>query len=199
MLVGALVLVVGDAMAADPPNPAPLPSDAPIATGWAGRLSLGANASPWTSAVEPPASRLFGPTLMGDYYFGPPLSAAGLSGGLRATSGVILSSHGALGPQTSLTLADPFATNARALGTRVVPLSSDAGTDTATLPYFGLGYTGLSARSGWAFSADLGLAAQSAGAAVRFGHGLSGTPALDDAVHDMRLAPIVQFAVSYSF
>ena len=68
-----------------------------------------------------------------------------------------------------------------------------------TLPYIGIGYSNLSAKSGWHFSADLGVVSQSPGNVVRFGRVFGGTQSLDDAVRDMRLAPVVQLGVSYSF
>jgi len=58
----------------------------------------------------------------------------------------------------------------------------------------GVGYTGLSVRSGWSFSADLGLVAQNPG-----GLKLIRSQSLDDAVREMRLAPLLQFGVSYAF
>ena len=63
----------------------------------------------------------------------------------------------------------------------------------------GIGYSNLSAKSGWHFSADLGVVSQSPGNVVRFGRVFSGAQSLDDVVRDMRLAPVVQLGVSYSF
>ena len=54
-------------------------------------------------------------------------------------------------------------------------------------------------KSGWSFSADLGLVSQSPGNAVRFGRRLRRPQSLDDVVRDMRLAPVLQLGVSYSF
>jgi opacity protein-like surface antigen len=199
IVFGALILSAGPVLADDAVDGMPSQDRIPLA-GWQGRVSLGSHAAPWQLGVEFPASKVFGPSLMGDYYFGPALTGAGVSGGLRATSGLIMGSHGVLGSsQTSLTLADPFSASTRALGARAVPLAIDPNTDTTTLPYLGLGYSGLSVRSGWSFSADLGLVAQSASSALRYGRGLGSGPTLDDAVRDMRLAPVLQFAVSYSF
>ena len=75
-----------------------------------------------------------------------------------------------------------------------MPYTSDTTGDNATLPYLGFGYTGLSARSGWSFSADLGLVAQTPG-----GIKVIRSQSLDDAVREMRLAPLLQLGVSYAF
>ena len=64
-----------------------------------------------------------------------------------------------------------------------------------TLPYVGIGYTGLAPRSGWGFSADLGLIAKSPGNSPRIGGG----PSLDDQIRDMRMTPLLQLGVSYAF
>ena len=62
------------------------------------------------------------------------------------------------------------------------------------MPYLGVGYTGLKPHGGWRYNADLGLVAQSPG-----GMRLIGTQSLDDTIRELRLAPLVQLGVSYSF
>ena len=76
---------------------------------------------------------------------------------------------------------------------------ADPTVDNATLPYIGIGYSNLSPKSGWSFSADLGVVSQSPGNVVRFGRVFGGSQSLDDVFRDMRLAPVVQLGVSYSF
>jgi hypothetical protein len=80
---------------------------------------------------------------------------------------------------------------------RLPALTPDADPNT-TLPYLGIGYTGLSSRGGFSFSADLGVVALTPGSDVRFGRAPAG-PNLDEAVRDLRLTPMVQLGVSYSF
>jgi hypothetical protein len=63
----------------------------------------------------------------------------------------------------------------------------------------GIGYSNLWGTSGWSFSADLGVVSQNPANAVRFGRVFGGSQGLDDVVRDMRLAPVVQLGVSYSF
>jgi hypothetical protein len=64
------------------------------------------------------------------------------------------------------------------------------------VPYLGLGYTGLSARGGWGFSADLGLIGSARGQGLQFNRA---GPSLDEVLRDMRLTPVLQLGVSYSF
>ena len=77
-------------------------------------------------------------------------------------------------------------------------ITSEPG-EVASLPYLGLGYTGLSARTRWSFSADLGLVALYPGNVSRMGRVMGGTQSLDDLVRDLRLAPLFQLGASYSF
>jgi len=121
--------------------------------------------------------------LLGDAYFGhSPGDAGSAPRGFRATSGIIVGWRRPL------------------LGASAVPGSSaDPATEGATVPYLGLGYSSLVARSGWSFSADLGVVSRSPGSAVRLGRVFTGGQSLDEVVRDMRLAPHVQLGVSYSF
>lgn len=66
-------------------------------------------------------------------------------------------------------------------------------------PYFGVGYTGLSRRSGWGFAADLGLVVQNPREATLSGGTVGGPQSLDDAIREIRLSPFLQLGVRYSF
>ena len=66
-------------------------------------------------------------------------------------------------------------------------------------PYLGVGYSSMVAKSGWSFTADLGVVSRSPGNVVRLGRVFNGGQSLDEVVRDMRLAPHVQLGVSYSF
>jgi len=160
---------------------------------WQGRLSLGSVSPAWHPGFE--NGKVASATLMGDYYFGRSLVGPGSAGGFRATSGLLF------GPRSSLAIGQPglaagnaFSIGSRPFGQTAMPYSSDTTGDSATLPYVGVGYTNLSVRSGWSFSADLGLVAQTPG-----GLKLMRSQSLDDAVRELRLAPLVQFGVSYAF
>jgi hypothetical protein len=102
--------------------------------------------------------------------------------GFRATSGIIVGTR-----QPVLGSTAP-----------AVP-SVDAGHENSTVPYLGVGYSSLVARSGWSFSADLGVVSRSPGSVVRLGRVFNSAQSLDDVLRDMRLAPHVQLGVSYSF
>lgn len=169
---------------------------------WQGRLSLVTTTDPWRLGVEGQRAKLSSASLMGDYYFARSLAGPDRLGGLRATSGLIF------GPRSGLAGGppDPIRPNAGStfnMGSRssigrpvASPYASDAAAEaSATMAYLGIGYTGLAPRSGWGFSADLGLVAKGASNAPRAGGG----PTLDDLVRDLRMSPLLQFGVSYSF
>lgn len=157
---------------------------APAATGWQARFGLTTPAAPG-AAEFPTARTLAVPSaqLLGDYYFtGPGFGGGRIAGGLRATSGLLI---GARSP----VLGSP----AGGLSLRRAEM---AGESAGTLPYVGVGYTGLSVRGGWAVSADLGLVGTARTPGLQWQR--SG-PSLDEVVRDLRLTPTLQLGVSYSF
>ena len=162
---------------------------------WQGRVSFGSAAglSRW-GAPEATGLKLSTLSLLGDYYFTRSLAGLGSAGGFRATSGVLLGPRSqSWAGQPGLSAGSAFSVNTQWPSQfAAVPSVAD---DTATVPYLGLGYTGLSPRGGWSFSADLGLVARYPGNAVKFGRSQS----LDDTVRELRLAPMLQFGVSYAF
>lgn len=168
---------------------------------WQGRLTLGTTAPAWRLGVESATFDLANSAaLMGDYYFTRSLANTGRLGGFRATSGLVIGTRGAaiaLRPGTSSGSA--FSIGSRPLGQASLGLAADPALETTTVPYVGLGYTGLSLRSRLSFSADLGLTAQPAVSGLRLGRAGLGGSVLDEAVRDLRLAPLVQLGVSYSF
>jgi hypothetical protein len=114
--------------------------------------------------------------------------------GLRATGGML-----GLSRATAGRLAPSAGTAA--------PVSLDRpGTTTGfegpapVLPYIGLGYSShwlsgpTSASSSWGLSADLGLLAASPRSAVRLGQ-----QGLDDTLRELRVAPMLQLGVTYTF
>jgi len=200
VLTGAIALGTPFAMAADSSGATIVDATQLPWARWQGRLSLGTTSQAWQLGVEGSPGKLSAASLMGDYYFGPSFSGPGRLGGFRATSGLII------GPRRALSTGQPgpasgsaFSFGSRLFGQTSAPYAPEASVDTATVPYLGFGYTGLSVRSGWSFSADLGLVAQSPGNSTRLGRALSSGQSLDDVVRDMRLAPLLQFGVSYSF
>jgi hypothetical protein len=146
-----------------------------------------------------------GMSVMGDVYFGAAPSSRATAGGFRATSGVIVGTRSslwgmsAMAPASGLLNVDRrlFGASPAALGYATDPVNEAT---SATLPYLGIGYSSLAAhRSGWSFSADLGLVSMSPANAVRLGRVVGGTQNLDDVVRDMRLTPVLQLGASYSF
>jgi hypothetical protein len=140
--------------------------------------------------------------LLGDLYLerSRPASGAAASG-FRATSGVLIGARSPmLGAAASNSAGGLFASNRRLFGASPGTLGAmDASVDASTVPYIGIGYSNLAAKGGWSFSADLGVVSQSPGNVVRFGRVFGGSQSLDDVVRDLRLAPVVQLGVSYSF
>lgn len=160
---------------------------------WQGRLALG--------AVEVAGIRsLRSLSLMGDYYFDS-RSAATAGGGFRATSGLIVGSRTALwaGRPSMGAGRAPFSVDRRLFGDAAQVVPGESEPEVATLPYLGVGYTGLAMRGNWRFNADLGLVALAPGQAVRLGRVFEGVQNLDDVVRDLRLSPVLQLGVSYSF
>ncbi len=152
------------------------------ASPWAARLQL---ANPGAlDSQRPAALRLYG-----DYYLDRP--RLGDAGGLRLTSGLLLGQRSALlGQAPAPALASGFAA---AMG------AANAGEPLQAWPYLGIGYSGASARSGWGFHADFGLAAQGLGTAGLGRLDLPATPRTDEWLRDLRLRALLQLEVSYRF
>ena len=137
--------------------------------------------------------------VLGDVYLGaaPATGGQAASGGFRATSGLVVGTQ-PVGSGTSggLTQAQ------RRLPSVWGPVSGawdEVPGETVTVPYLGVGYSNAWPKSGWRVSADLGLLSYKPGSASGIGRVIGGSQSLDDLVRDMRLAPLVQLGVSYSF
>ena len=175
------------------------------ASSFRSRLSLGFNAptAGLTPAAVPPS--LVSARLLGDYYFSGRLSADGRASGFRATSGVLFGSRlGAWGGTPSAALgAASVSVERRSFG--LLPGALDAvGRDeraAAAVPYVGIGYSSdaLDSHGRWGLSADLGLMALRQSGGVRLGRALDGARSTDDALRELRLTPMLQLGVSYSF
>lgn len=145
-------------------------------------------------ASEAPALR--GMSLMGDYYLTGALLGDRHSGGLRATSALLI------GPRWQTLGAGSLGLPGGGRGLiveRRLPATGYDGESNGALPYFGIGYTGLSSRGGFSWSADLGVVALNPGDSVRFGRSAVGNQNLDEVLREMRLQPMLQLGVSYSF
>ena len=170
------------------------------------RIAMAPGAPGWRAdlaPVERSGLQVGGLGLLGDVYFGGAKSTgAGVPGtGFRATSGLLIGARSPLlGGSTTPTSGGLYASNRHLFGASASSLAAtDASVDSSTVPYIGIGYNNLAGKSGWSFSADLGVVSQNPGNVVRFGRVFGGTQNLDDVIRDMRLAPVVQLGVSYSF
>ncbi len=169
---------------------------------WQARLSLGVAAPAWRASLkeaEPAGLRVGGLSVSGDYYFGDALFEHASLGGLRATSGLIVGPRTQLmtGTQSVFGRGASFSVERRLLF--AAPAVGETTPEVSSLPYFGVGYTGLSQRGKWSVSADLGVIAQHPGNVVRFGRVFGGSQSFDDTMRDLRWAPILQMGVSYAF
>jgi hypothetical protein len=128
--------------------------------------------------------------------------------GLRATGGMIgVTRRTALGAASLLENQrwDNGLTRGWIEGTRVPDTASQA--NQVSVPYAGIGYStstsftgerGL-ASSAWSFNIDLGVMALAPRSSVRFGGADPTQTRLDDMLRELRLSPLLQLGVSYSF
>ena len=170
-----------------------------------GRIGYGPATPAWRSTLallERSGLQVGGLRLLSDVYLFSAKDAANAPAtGFHATSGLIIGSRSPwLGTGATPPGVTP-ATERRLFGPSAPTTltSSDSGLDSSTVPYVGIGYTNLWPKSGWSISADLGIVSQNPANATRFGRVFGGSQSLDDVVRDMRLAPLVQLGVSYSF
>lgn len=155
---------------------------------------LGYTASAGWSGYAPAAA-----SVGGDYYFSKNLvDPAAPPSGFRASGALLIR-------QPGVSLSDlawsSRATTSLALPLRqaYMPLADPGGQTMSAMPYLGIGYSDYSLKSGWGFWADIGLVVQSPGNALDVGRVMSGTQSLDDLVRELRLSPMLQLGVNYSF
>lgn len=143
------------------------PDDRVVWPQWQARMTINAVQLAPVSLIE--RSAVSSSAVMGDYYFDAPgLRLPASMGGVRATGGLM--------------------TGLRA------PLT---GAPADTVPYLGVGYTGLALKGGWGVTADLGLALD--GLPGRSGHAPFGNQGFDGALRELRLSPVLQLGVRYAF
>ncbi len=167
-----------------------------------GRVTLEVGVETSAAALPGSAGRLGGASVLGDYYFSRSGASEDDVSGFRATSGVFLGSRlGMWGGQGPAVLSGSLISMERQSFSLLAPQQSADGASlgSATVPYLGLGYSAGSQKSGWGFSADLGLLALNPGSVVRFGRVFSGGQTLDDVLREVRLAPLLQIGASYPF
>jgi hypothetical protein len=172
---------------------------------WQSRILLGTSSSGSSLGSSGPGSglnvRSF--SVMGDYYFGNRLVSRAstgalndlLGGSFRATSGLLVGPRSA--PYSSVNAGSLRSFNVDLRSTNS-PLTEPTTSEPNAVPYLGVGYSGASSKGGWGFSADVGVMALNPGSAVKLGRVLGGQ-SLDDTLRDMRVSPMLQLGVSYSF
>jgi hypothetical protein len=186
----ALLSGLGPALAADGLNVSP---GTPFGERWAARLNITRAITPHDGPFDAGLYRAASARLLGDYFFASP--PWGGRGGMRMTSGLFLGPRGALFGPSAPALTEP---GVLSLGhSRLSVNSPNVAPDSVLAwPYVGLGYSAGSLRAGWGFSADLGLAAQNAGA---LNPGRLFSQGVDDLLRDLRLRPVLQVGLSYAF
>lgn len=175
---GGLTIAAGDGLAANPHRTPP----------WA-RANIGEVASvhlpAWRSGLaeaDQTGLRVDGSGLLGDHYFGTARSTdADRTSGFRATSGLLRLERRLFG------------------GINAAASSDGINAERSTAAYAGVGYSRLASQGGWSFSADLGVVALRPGSVVRLGRSLGNSQGVDEALREMRLAPVLQLGVSYAF
>lgn len=164
---------------------------------WQARLQLNQ-----LDTAGPLGSRLLGANLLGDYYLTGSLLGNQISGGVRATGGLLLGPLSVLQGNGGLALGNNGLTSSRfAVGQRLVSLPGLGGNGLAadygsSLSYVGIGYTGQSLRGGWGFTADLGLAVSGLSDGLRLGRS---TLSLDDLARANRYQAVLQLGLNFRF
>ena len=133
---------------------------------------------------------LQGGALLGDYYFAlPALSGFRASGGLLSggLGGLPLFSANA-GPRLGLSVVGSNS-----------PANQPGAEGPATVPYLGLGFTGALWRTGLAITADVGVVAERPTAAAGLGRAVFGTQGAERSMRELRLAPVMQLGMRYTF
>lgn len=141
--------------------------------------------------------------VLGDYYFAR-LGGEGSRGGLRATGGLLVGAT--LAARTSALVDSTVLRAGQGLNVTFLrtqrgaslpgEVSANPGSGTTT-PYLGLGWSSATERgpwAGWGLSADLGVTASRKGLA-----GSDGNRSLDELLRDIRLAPVLNLGLTYSF
>jgi hypothetical protein len=126
--------------------------------------------------------------LFGDYTF-----ATQGFGRFRASGGLMLGHLGGA-PLGSASAGDRLGVDLLDGGAAATALS-----DSAAVPYLGVGYSTPALWGGFSLTADVGMVAGRPSGLVGFGRALLGNREMDLALREMRLAPVLQLGVRYEF
>jgi len=130
-----------------------------------------------------------GGALLGDYYFATPSF-----GGFRASGGLMFGNTGGA-PLLSAALGSRLGLTVQGSGNAATPGADSPG----TVPYLGLGFTSTAWWNALSVSADLGWVAEQPSAAGGVGRALFGNQGKDKAWRELRLSPVLQVGLRYSF
>ncbi|HRH87285.1 MAG TPA: hypothetical protein PLO41_10595 [Rubrivivax sp.] len=137
-----------------------------------------------------------GASVGGDYYFSKDLAdATAPRSGLRASGALLIRPPGVSLSDVALSSR---ATTSLALPAHFSPVDP-SNPSVSAMPYLGIGYSDYSLKSGWGFWADIGLVVQSPGNAFGMGRVLAGSQGFDELMRELRLSPMLQLGVNYSF
>ena len=190
-LVGFVLLAPLGAVASDGLSPPPADSLWPQ---WQARISLQTAVGSLLGLSGPLGGNQQqrswqGAAVLGDYYFATPSF-----GNFRASGGLMIGATGGV-PLLSASAGQRVGLAVAGLGSTASPGTESAG----TVPYLGLGYTGTAWRNALSLSADLGWVAEQPSAAAGFGRALLGNQGKDSAWRELRLSPVLQVGLRYSF
>jgi len=161
---------------------------------WQARLQLSSVDGNSDSSPHLGGSRILSANLLGDYYL-TRSGMSGVSGGLRATGGLLMGPLSMAQSSGGLALGSgPISAGRRSY--TLSGLSAYSLEPTGNLSYLGIGYTGRVRNSGLAFSADLGLMSGAYGD-LRLGR--SSAQGFEDAMRDLRFKPLLQLGLAYSY
>jgi hypothetical protein len=139
----------------------------------------------------------------GDYYFSKDIAdAAQARTGFRASSALLIREPGI--SLSNLALSARSAASVGSLAPLSLPslapgLADHSADSFSAMPYLGIGYSDYSLKSGWGFWADVGLVVQSPSGALGVGRVFFGTQSTEDLMRELRLSPMIQLGVNYSF
>jgi hypothetical protein len=200
---GFFLSVLGGAHAVEAGTGLSPSADSPGWARWQGRVAITTGAPLWRNEFlrgETAGLKVQSFGVLGDYYFTRSQLGQHGAGGFRATSGMLLGNASSLwATQSAGGIGGGLSVSQRNASLLSGVAGTELASDGGTVPYIGVGYTGLSLKGGWGFAADVGLKAVQSGSTVRFGRVMNGSQNLDELVRDLRLTPALQLGVSYSF
>jgi hypothetical protein len=163
---------------------------------WQARLSLQATSlSPLSMnrllEAAAPQRGIQGAALLGDYYFATPNF-----GRFRASGGVMLGAQGGA-PLMGSAADSRWGLSLSSGGLQSLGNAGDPQANTAT--YLGLGFTSSAWHNSLAVTADVGLMSDRPSAATGMARALFGNQGSDYSLRELRLSPVMQLGLRYTF